>query len=381
MNLQGLPDFGQILKMAQQVASQIEPPSELRSGKMLTEAEMTSAISKITKSVSDVMKPEMLFNQDNSSNKKHGKTKTEKKLRESNISLNEEKDSVKETPRDSVRETPRDSVRETPRDSVKEHVKDSTKEKKKKRVVEIESGDSEEDDPIAPRTKDMTFTLSVTLEDLYKGTKKKLALRRQKIDSDGSYEDEKKKLLIKIDPGMIDEQTIRFNHMADEKQGFETGDVVITLDVEEHPEFVRDGNNLLLEKEISISEAYCPVVYIKHINGQNMKVTGDPFDIFGDDDSLLKKISGAGMPILDSPGKFGDLFVRFNCVNKTKITPEIVEVLRKIFPPLNEPPEDTDFIEKEFEMVTETDLEFFDSEDSDSESYETYSDEESSEEQ
>ena len=60
---------------------------------------------------------------------------------------------------------------------------------------------------------------------------------------------------------------------------------------------------------------------------------------------------------------------------------QIIYVLRKIFPPLNESPEDTDFIEKEFEMVTETDLEFFDSDDSDSESYETYSDEESSEEQ
>lgn len=355
MAQQQLPDFGQIMKLAQKVASQIEPPEELRSGKKhLTEEEMTSAISKITKSVSEVVKPEMLM----ASSKKMGKQKVSPlvpvKKEESKISLD---------------------VSDPQPSSRKE--KEKTKEKKK-RVVEIESDDSDDNDPIAPRTKDMAFTLSVSLEELYSGTKKKLALRRNKIDTDGSYEEEKKKLSIKIEPGMIDEQTIRFNHMADEKQGYETGDVVVTLDVEEHSEFIRDGNNLLLEKEISLAEAYNPVLYFKHLNGETFKITGEPFDIFGDEDDMLKKISGCGMPILGEPGSYGDLFVRFKCVNKTKITTEIVEVLTRIFPPLLEKPDisDEELKEKQFEMVTETDLEFL--EDSDSE--DDYSDESYSEE-
>ena len=255
-----------------------------------------------------------------------------------------------------------------------------TKKEKPKRIVEIESEESDDNDPIAPRTKDMTFTLSVSLEELYAGTKKKLALRRQRIDTDGSYEEEKKKLSIKIEPGMIDEQTIRFNHMADEKQGYETGDVVVTLDVEEHPEFVRDGNNLILEKEISLSEAYNPLVYIKHLNGKILKVTGEPFDIFGEDTDMLKKITGAGMPILGSLGNYGDLFVKFKCVNKTKITPEIITELTKMFPPLLEIPEHdentTDVVETQFEMVTETDLELLDDSESESGSDSEYSDDE-----
>jgi DnaJ-class molecular chaperone len=351
MDQQQLPDFSQIMKIAQKVASQIEPPAELKSGKKLSEEEMTSAISKITKSVTEVVKPEMLTQ--GMSSKKQGKQRAVSapvKPENSKICF----------------------------DVTDEQVQ--TKKEKKKRVVEIESDDSDEDDPIAPRTKDMTFTLSVSLEELYGGAKKKLALRRQKIDSDGSYEEEKKKLAIKIEPGMIDEQTIRFNKMADERQGYETGDVVVTLDVEEHPEFIRDGNNLLLEKEISISEAYNPVVYIKHLNGKTFKVIGEPFDIFGDDDDMLKKISGAGMPVLGEPGNFGDLFVRFKCVNKTKITPEIIEILSRIFPPLLEKPEvdDSEVVEKEFEMVTETDLEFLEDSDEDYDSEdEDYSDEES----
>lgn len=349
---QQLPDFGQIMKIAQKVASQIEPPSELKSGKALTEEEMTSAISKITKSVTEVVKPEMFTGM---SSKKQGKQRA--------VSL-----PVK----------PEDS-------KISFDISDqsSVKKDKKKRIVEIESDDSDDNDPIAPRTKDMTFTLSVSLEELYNGAKKKIALRRQKIDKDGSYEEEKKKLSIKIEPGMIDEQTIRFNKMADEKQGYETGDVVVTLDVEEHPEFIRDGNNLLLEKEISLAEAYNPVVYIKHLNGKTLRVTGEPFDIFCDeDDDMLKKITGAGMPIQGEPGNFGDLFVRFKCVNNATITPEIIKILSDIFPPLLVKPDvdESDIIDKQFEMVTESDLEFLDDSDSEYDSEdESYSEEETSE--
>ena len=349
---QQLPDFSQIMKIAQKVASQIEPPDELKSGKKLSEEEMTSAISKITKSVTDVVKPDMLTQ--GTTSKKQGKQRAL-------------------------------SAPIKPEDSkicfeVDEPVQ--TKKEKKKRVIEIESDDSDEDDPIAPRTKDMTFTLSVSLEELYNGAKKKLALRRQKIEPDGSYEEEKKKLSIKIEPGMIDEQTIRFNKMSDEKQGYETGDVVVTLDVEEHSEFIRDGNNLLLEKEISISEAYNPVVYIKHLNGKIFKVIGEPFDIFGEEHDMLKKITGAGMPVLGEPGTYGDLFVRFKCVNKTKITPEIIEVLSGIFPALSEKPEvdDSEVVEKHFEMVTETDLEFLEDSDEYDSDDEDYSSEDSTDE-
>ena len=64
---------------------------------------------------------------------------------------------------------------------------------------------------------------------------------------------------------------------------------------------------IIVIREISRDEAYNPVVYIKHLNGKTYKVTGEPFDIFGDDDDMLKKISGVGMPVLGEPGNFGDL--------------------------------------------------------------------------
>lgn len=362
-----LPDFGQIMKIAQKVASQIEPPAELVNGnQQLSEEEMSNAISKITKSVSEVVKPEMLMSA--ATSKKMGK----KKVPNTPISKEDSKICLDVSDSHITDKKSKTKSKEVEKEVEKEKEKPKDK---KKRVVEIESDDSEDNDPIYPRTKDMTFTLSVSLEELYSGTKKKIGIRRTKIDADGSYEEEKKKLAIKIEPGMIDEQTIRFNHMADEKQGYETGDVVVTLDVEEHQDFIRDGNNLLIEKEISLSEVYNPVLYIKHLNGKTLKITGEPFDIFGDEEDMLKKVAGCGMPILGEPGKFGDLFIRFKCVNKTKITEEIIEVLTRIFPPLIEKPDvpDEELITKEFEIVTETDLELL--EDSDSDSDSDYSDE------
>jgi DnaJ-class molecular chaperone len=339
-----LPDFAKIMKLAQRVASQIEPPPELREkGRVLTEEEMNSAIAKITKSVTDAVRPDMF----NDLTPKKDKKSVPVLKQESKITFSDK------------------LIESIPEEKIV----------KKKRVVEIDSEESEDDVNMHLRTKDMTFTLSVSLEELYNGCKKKIAMRRQKIEN-GEYIEEKKKLSIKIEPGMIEEQTVRFNHLADEIKGYETGDIVVTLDVEEHPYFIRDGNNLIIEKEISLYEIFNPVVYVKHLNGKMFKITGDSLDFFNEEDGMIKKVVGAGMPILGEPGSYGDLFIKFKCVNKTKITPEIIEIFLKYFPPLTEEPassSDTIIEEKTFESVTESDLEFMDSDYSDSES-ETESD-------
>ena len=359
---QQIPDFGKIMNLAQKVASKIEKPSEFNEKRVLTEEEMSSAISKITKSVSEVINPMMIEELNNS---KKDKQRVPISRQKSKITFEEikEESSIEEI--------------ETVDTETKETVDNETKKtKKSKRLVEIESDESEDGMQLPLRTKDMAFTLSVSLEELYNGCRKKIAMRRQKIEND-KYVEEKKKLSIKIEPGMIEEQTIRFNHLADEKKGYETGDIVITLDVEEHPQFIRDGNNLIMEKDISLYEVYNPIIYVKHLNGKTFKIIGNGLDFFSDEDGMIKKVLGAGMPILGEPGKYGDLFIKFKCVNKTKITQEIIDMFHKYFPPLNDyQGSSTEIIEeKTFEDVTETDLEFMDSDSDYSDSESEYSEE------
>ena len=357
------PDFAQIMKIAQQVASQIETPAGLTKGGEMNQHEMTKVLGQITKSVGEIVTPEMLA----SSFGAQPDIKTNNKKKKKSITS---KISFDSTGLEDVTDVVPPETKGKPEKIVKATEKGADK---KKRYVEIESTDEDTDeDPTVPRTKDMAFTLSVTLDELFTGAKKKLALRRQKLEPDGSFEEEKKKLSIKIEPGMIEEQVIRFNHMSDEKQGYETGDVVVSLDVEDHAEFTRIGNDLIIEREISFAEAYSPLVYVKHLSGKNFKISGPPIDIFNNlDDDLLKKIPGLGMPVSGEPGEYGDLFIKFICVNKTKITKEIIETLKDIFPPLVKPfviDETDSIIEAEFEMVTESDLEYLES-DSDSDDY------------
>jgi hypothetical protein len=320
-----VPDFNKLMKIAQQVASNMEPPPQFKKGKKMTESDMSGLFGHVAQNVAKVMTPELIESVSGSSSS----APPASPIVDSKISLEPKK--------------------------------------KNKRVVEIESDASSEEDTINPRTKDMNFTLGVSLEEIYNGTKKKLAIRRQQLNSDGSITDEKKKLSIKIEHGMIDEQTIRFNHMADEKKGCETGDVVVSLDVEEHSDFIRDGNNLLIERELSFSDTFSPVFYVKHLNGKTLKIIGDQIDAFDEDDEL-KKVPGMGMPVLGEIGKFGDLFIRIKCVNDVKLNEEQINTLKTIFPSKLSKPEglsDEDITETQFEMVTESDLEFLEDSDED----------------
>ena len=56
---------------------------------------------------------------------------------------------------------------------------------------------------------------------------------------------------------MKDGQQIRFSGEGDQSPGLEAGDVVIVLDEKEHNVFRRRGVDLLMQLEISLTEALC----------------------------------------------------------------------------------------------------------------------------
>ena len=192
-----IPDFAKIMKMAQEVASKIEPPESLKTGQ-LNHEDMTDVLGKISKSVGEMITPEMLTGGFNSKEKPTGNPKKNKGKSKIKFSSSDDIVDVTEA-NESKSDKPSKKNDEKPSKSDEKPSKSDEKleTRRKKRYVEIESTDEESDeDPTIPRTKDMTFTLSVTLDELFTGAKKKLALRRQKLDTDGSYEEEKKKLSI-----------------------------------------------------------------------------------------------------------------------------------------------------------------------------------------
>jgi DnaJ-class molecular chaperone len=256
--------------------------------------------------------------------------------------------------------------------------------KSKIKLKQIEEVSSDEDaDMIAPRTKDLHFTLNVTLEDLYCGKTKKLAVRRKRLITDGKKKqlvEEKKKINVIIEPGMYDEQVITFNKQADEKEGYETGDIIITLCCSEHEDFERENDNLIIEKEISLSEVYKINMTLTHLDGKELNILSSPINIFGEELESYRKLKGYGMPI-HGTDEYGDLIIKFKPVLPENLTEDQYNLLEQLFPRLNSIKQlET---QHQLEIVTESDFDFSDDSDSESESddSESYSDDSDEEEE
>jgi len=220
------------------------------------------------------------------------------------------------------------------------------------------------------RGQDVGHELRVTLEDLYNGKTKKLAIQRQvickKCDGKGgngapvkcsscggsgvqvriqrmgpmvqqiqsqcracggegeqwSAKDrcsacngkkvgrEKEILEVHIDKGMQNGQKIPFRGYADEEPGVEPGDVIIILREAEHDTFQRKGNELLMKMKISLSESLTGFSRsVKTLDNRSIAITAVPGEFVQHEG--VKVATGEGMPIYRNPFEKGNLIVQF----------------------------------------------------------------------
>jgi DnaJ-class molecular chaperone len=219
------------------------------------------------------------------------------------------------------------------------------------------------------KTRDIFFELNVDLEDFYTGKKKKLNVKRKRIiEVDGKQKvvEEKKKLVIPIERGMKDEQQIRFEGQADQIPGYTPGDIIITLIENEHPVFQRDNDNLIIIKNCTIYELYSISFDITHLDSRVLRIDKNDIESLHTNNSL-RKITGQGMPVYKNQNEFGDLFVRFNLVIPKTIDTKHLQVCKEIFG-ISESVAETFSNKFILQNVSETDLEDFESDYSESES-------------
>lgn len=220
--------------------------------------------------------------------------------------------------------------------------------------TEVEMLESDSDvDELQPRVRSIHYDLDVTLEDLYIGKTKKMAVNRKRlVKGTSNVKEEKVKLEIPILPGMKDGQEIRFNYQGNEKPGYDTGDIVITLNESEHNYFQRSGNNLYIVRNISLYESYAAAngninVVVQHLNGNYMVIQPDGKPLHTNDGG--RKLKGFGMPILkkhkDSKQEYGDLYIRFNLILPESFETEetTLKILEKMFPILESNKDSTIF--------------------------------------
>lgn len=269
------------------------------------------------------------------------------------------------------------------------------------RVENVDSEDSEDseedEDNISPKTGDLHFSINIKMEDIYKGKKKKISVTRKRVkkskDDNGKSKEsvykEKKTITIPILPGTRDQQTISFEGEADELPGHNPGDIIVTINELPHEIFERNGDNLYLIKDISLSELFSFEYNIEHLDGHILKIKSNEKDILHLNDGI-RKIEGEGMPISENnqdeenpDKKFGDLFIRFNLVLPETFDKKHIKTIKEMFPSLEDDhikykkiSEKDKVVEKELEFVTEEDmqnLEEYDSDEDESDS-DDYSD-------
>lgn len=142
---------------------------------------------------------------------------------------------------------------------------------------------------------------------------------------------DRKVLEVNIEKGMSHGQKIRFSGEADEIPGTLPGDVIIVVQEKEHETFKRKGADLLVEMELSLSEALCGFTRtITHLDNRVLKVEVPAGQVIKHD--AFKLIRSEGMPQHGNIFNKGSLIIHFKIAFPKTLPESVVTKLKALLP-------------------------------------------------
>ncbi|KAK4589843.1 hypothetical protein RGQ29_020437 [Quercus rubra] len=173
-------------------------------------------------------------------------------------------------------------------------------------------------------------TLPCTLEELYKGTTKKMRISREIMDASGKTLPVEEILTIEIKPGWKKGTKITFPEKGNEQPNVLPADLVFILDEKPHSTFTRDGNDLVVTQTISLVEALTGyTVHLTTLDGRSLTIPINNV-INPDYEEVVPK---EGMPIPKDPSKRGNLRIKFKIKFPTRLTDEQKSGIKKPLAP------------------------------------------------
>ncbi|KAF9593896.1 hypothetical protein IFM89_025932 [Coptis chinensis] len=161
--------------------------------------------------------------------------------------------------------------------------------------------------------------LPCSLEDLYKGTTRKMKISRDVLDSSGRPTPVEEILTIEIRPGWKKGTKITFPEKGNEQRGVISSDLVFIIDEKPHGIFKRDGNDLIVMQKISLVEALTGyTAQLTTLDGRSLTITVNSII----NPSYEEIVRGEGMPIPKEPSKRGNLRIKFNIKFPSRLTSE-----------------------------------------------------------
>jgi len=137
-------------------------------------------------------------------------------------------------------------------------------------------------------------------------------------------------LTIDTKPGWKKGTEITFEEKGNERPNVTPADVVFIVDEKPHSEFTRDGNDLIVTRRISVTEAFTGYTgRLITLDGRNLTLPIN--DVIHP--NYQKVVPNEGMPILGDPSQRGVLKIKFDIRFPTRINALQKAGMRRLFGP------------------------------------------------
>ncbi|KAI3731495.1 hypothetical protein L1987_62683 [Smallanthus sonchifolius] len=169
--------------------------------------------------------------------------------------------------------------------------------------------------------------LSCSLEELYKGSKRKMQISRIVLDDSGKPGTLEEILTIHIKPGWKKGTKITFPEKGNQEPGAAAGDLIFVVDEKPHDTFKRDGNDLVFTKRITLLEALTgKTIKVITLDGRNLVIPISDVIKPGHEEVIQNE----GMPISKEPGKKGNLRIKIDIKFPSRLTGEQKSDLKRV---------------------------------------------------
>nr|AES12470.1 heat shock protein 40 [Dugesia japonica] len=145
---------------------------------------------------------------------------------------------------------------------------------------------------------------------------------------------EKKVLEVHIDKGMTDGQQIKFSGEGDQEPGLEPGDICIVLEEKPHNVFTRKKADLIYNMKLDLIDSLCGFKRtITTLDGRVLVIETKPGEVIKNLE--YRAIENEGMPKYKSPFERGRLIIAFDVVfpENNFLPTDKLNKLRSILPP------------------------------------------------
>ncbi|GKZ37059.1 hypothetical protein AbraIFM66950_008449 [Aspergillus brasiliensis] len=174
----------------------------------------------------------------------------------------------------------------------------------------------------------MEKELPLTLEELMRGTTKKVSVKSKTFDASGKRTVQDVTLEANIKPGLRTGSKIKYRGVGDQEEGGRQ-DVHLIVTEKEHPNFKRQGDNLVTTVELSLREALTGWERIvRTIDGKSIRVSKPGPTQPGHEE----RFPGLGMTISKKPSERGDLVVRVNVRFPASLSASQKDILKDVLP-------------------------------------------------